>query len=179
MSQTPPENTGSTNPEPHNNPGPPHYQTPQGSEQPTSQPSGAPVAGQPAYNPGQQANTGYGYTPQQNQGFTQPGGSPARGAGTGEPNFFKALFDFSFKNFVTIRFAGVLFGVGLAAIVLGWLIFTIAAFTDSAAAGMLMFVFGAVFAFVYIILFRVTIEFYVAMVRTAQNTSLLVEQNKR
>ncbi|WP_197052099.1 DUF4282 domain-containing protein [Kocuria sp. ZOR0020] len=176
MSHTPPESHGSTNPEPQNNPGPPQYQAPQG---PASETAGAPVAGQSAHNPGQQANPGYGYVPPQNQGYGQPTGAPARGTNSGEPNFFKALFDFSFKNFVTIRFAGVLFGIGLAAIVLGWLLFTAIAFLDSAAGGVLTFLFGAVFAFVYIILFRVTIEFYVAMVRTAQNTTLLVEQNKR
>lgn len=172
MSHTPPENNNTT-PQPEDNSGAPQYQSPQPA------PANGPVTGQSAYNQGQQNNTGYGYTPQQNQGYGQPGGAPARGSNGAEPSFFKALFDFSFRHFVTVRFAGVLFGVGLAAIVLGWLIFSLVAFTDSAAAGVLTFLFGAVFAFVYIILFRVTIEFYVAMVRTAQNTSIMVDQNKR
>ncbi|MDO4253604.1 MAG: DUF4282 domain-containing protein [Kocuria sp.] len=137
------------------------YQEPQ---QPA--PQGAP---QPHYS-------GYGYVPGQ-QG--QPSGQPTGAKGSGEPNFFQTLFDISFKNFITIRFAGVLFIVGLTLIVLSWLMVTFAAFFDSALTGIIAFLFGAVITFGYVLLFRLTLEFYVATVRTAQNTTLLLEQSKR
>lgn len=121
-------------------------------------------------NPQDPQNPGdgsYGYTNR------QYGIDPERNR---EPAFFQALFDLSFKNFVTIKFARIIYVVGLVLIVLGWLIFTVAAFTQSAGGGLLALILGAVVAFFYILLFRLTLEFYVAMVRTAQNTTALVER---
>lgn len=176
MSHTPPEPSnepsngneenrpGDSTP-PSNQPGPPQYGS-------ASQP------GQP-YQPGQASGGSYGYVPPQQQSAPGYGGTPQGPRSSGDAGFFQALFDLTFKNFVTIRFAGVIYVVGMVALVVAWLIMTIASFTQSAGVGLLFFLLGAIVTFLYIVLFRVTLEFYVAMVRTAQNTSILVDQQKR
>lgn len=180
MTNTPPEPSNNPTADSAQNPGTtsgastsgaPQYQGAQNSTPSTGQP----VNAQRSYSPNQSGQSGYGYVPGQDAYGNAPQGTNT----SREPSFFKALFDLSFKNFITIRFAGVLFVIGLAGIVLFWLVMTVASFTDSAVAGVLTFLIGAVIAFVYIVLFRVTIEFYVAMVRTAQNTSQLLEQSRQ
>ena len=36
------------------------------------------------------------------------------------PPFFAALFDFSFKNYITIKFASILYIAGIVLLTLGW-----------------------------------------------------------
>ncbi|MGW4858814.1 DUF4282 domain-containing protein [Kocuria palustris] len=137
-------------------------------------------ANQPVQQPGQHQQPSYS-APQ--GGYSQPGGMPQGQSGRQpgqEKGFFGALFDFSFKNYITIKFASVLYIAGIVLLTLGWFIMTIAAFaTDSALAGLGTLIFGFVILFIYIVLFRLMLEFYVAMVRTAQNTSILVDRGNR
>ncbi|WP_129657294.1 DUF4282 domain-containing protein [Rothia uropygialis] len=173
--------TGSSpdNSEPHQDPrrsdGP--WQSPQNSSRGYGQaPHGQAYGQNPQGQPNYPQQNGYPGQPRQ-QGYGQPGyGQPQ---GQGEPGFFQAMFDLSFRHFVTIKFASVIYVIGLIVIGLGWLFSVIAGFAENAWAGIAFLVLGAIVAFVYIILFRVTLEFYVAMVRTSQNTSILVERDRR
>lgn len=132
------------------------------------QPQQPPYGEQPPQPP-------YGGHPQQPQGT--PAGYPAPQQTRGGPDtagFFKALFDFSFKSFITIKFAGFIFAIGLVVIGVGTLVGVISAFvamTESAGFGFLMLLLTLIIAPVYLILLRVGLEFYVGMIRTAQNTS--------
>lgn len=140
-------------------------------------------SGQPLQQPGQHQQPSYA-APQ--GGYQQPGGypqgqpgGPAQRAGQ-EKGFFGALFDFSFKNYITIKFASVLYIAGIVLLTLGWFIITIGMFADEGAlAGLGTLIFGLIVLFIYIVLFRLMLEFYVAMVRTAQNTSILVDRGNR
>lgn len=136
----------------------------------------------PYYGGSQQPQYG---EPQQQYGGSQPphsggtqqqpygGSQPAGGQGPDSAGFVKALFDFSFKSFVTVRFAAVIYGIALALIAIGVLVGIIASFvtmTESVIGGLLMLLAVLIAAPIYLVLIRVSLEFYVAMIRTAQNT---------
>lgn len=115
--------------------------------------------------------------PPNSENWEQPQGShgvPPRKTGPDTTGFFKALFDFSFKSFVTIKFAAVIYGIALLLIGIFTLIGIIFAFvtmTQEPVAGFFMLIITLILAPFYLILVRLTLELYVAMVRTAQNTA--------
>lgn len=141
----------------------------------------------------------YGQTQYSQQSYTQPqyGQFPQAGTqqfdqsqyGYGKPaksgkgnGFFNALFDLSFSRYITVDFMRVIYAISLGLIVLAWvagLLFSFAGFGDSFGEGMLMLVgfliFGTLAAFIAVVVTRITLEFYVSLVKTAQNTSKLVE----
>lgn len=126
---------------------------------------------QPPY--GDQPQQPYGEQPQEN-----PGGHPGSQVRTGPDaaGFFQALFDFSFKSFVTIKFAGIIYGIALVLIGVVTLVGIILSFitmTQDGVSGFFGLVMVLILAPVYLVLFRLMLEFYVAMVRTAQNTSAI------
>lgn len=133
---------------------------------------------------GQYSQAQYGQFPQagtQQYDQSQYGyGKPAKsGKGNG---FFNALFDLSFSRYITVDFMRVIYAISLGLIVLAWvagLLFSFAGFGDSFGEGMLMLVgfliFGTLAAFIAVVVTRITLEFYVSLVKTAQNTSKLVE----
>ena len=145
---------------------------------------------QPQYGQGQYGQGQYGQQAQYGQ-FPQAGtqqydqsqygyGKPAKsGKGNG---FFNALFDLSFSRYITVDFMRVIYAISLGLIVLAWvagLLFSFAGFGDTFGEGMLMLVgfliFGTLAAFIAVVVTRITLEFYVSLVKTAQNTSKLVE----
>ena len=86
-----------------------------------------------------------------------------------DKNFFAALFDFGFSTFVTpmiVKFVYVLATIGLA---LGYFIFVVVAFAESAAYGVIILLLGAVAALIYLAFIRMTLEFYYAIVRMSQD----------
>lgn len=141
----------------------------------------------------------YGQTQYSQQSYTQPqyGQFPQAGTqqydqsqyGYGKPaksgkgnGFFNALFDLSFSRYITVDFMRVIYAISLGLIALAWvagLLFSFAGLGDSFGEGMLMLVgfliFGTLAAFIAVVVTRITLEFYVSLVKTAQNTSKLVE----
>lgn len=102
------------------------------------------------------------------------GYQPPRDEGPNTAGFFKALFDFSFKSFVTIKFAAIIYAIALLLIGVLSLVGIIGAFitmTQEPAAGLLLLLIVIVAAPFYLILIRLTLELYVSMIRTAQNTA--------
>jgi hypothetical protein len=89
-----------------------------------------------------------------------------------------AIFDFSFKRFITLSVMKVLFGLGLALIALSWLILVIGGFLQGILAGLLGLVVITIMAVVYVIFFRVWLELIVVIFRIGENTSILVEQKR-
>jgi hypothetical protein len=83
--------------------------------------------------------------------------------------FFGALFDFSFNHFVTPSIIRVLYVLGLIGIALTYLSFIIYAFMYSVAQGIITLLFGLVVAFIYLALWRVTLEFFLAVVRMSED----------
>ncbi|WP_218220889.1 DUF4282 domain-containing protein [Nesterenkonia sp. Act20] len=160
------------------NPGP---YGPEDGEGPTG--GNRPPGGPPPQNPGPygqpnppaQGGSPYGYGggqpyPQQSPPNSPPPKSPSRTSVEGK-NFFAALFDFSFQSFVTVKFAKFIYAILIAFIILGYLLVVISAFSENAVAGLLVLLLGWIPAMIYLILFRITLEFMIALVRTSQNTA--------
>jgi hypothetical protein len=111
--------------------------------------------------------------------YNPPPGSPGpqypQGAGGPPPwqpepqaqvrGFFGALFDFSFNNFVTPLIIRVLYVLGLIGIALSYLWFVVVGFLDSVVLGVVTLLLGLIIAFIYLALWRVLLEFCLAVVR--------------
>jgi hypothetical protein len=116
--------------------------------------------------------------------YGAPAADPAdntRGQGKG---FFSALFDFSFDNFVAVKFARVIYIIAVilaaATLLFGWLLPSLAMFGESFFGGIALLLFAwipvGLIALVQLVFIRVFLEFVISSVKTAENTSKLVEQ---
>lgn len=83
--------------------------------------------------------------------------------------FFGALFDFTFEHFVTPMIVKVVYILAAAGIALFLLIFLVASFSQSAGAGLAVLLLGPVVALLYLALIRMTLEFYLAVVRMSED----------
>ncbi len=148
-----------------------------------------PTASQPATGqPYPTANYNTGVVPTHNAPAADAGQSQAP-KGNVFTRFFKALFDLKFENFVTINFASVLYTLSIVTAVGTWILWIVITALASAAAsgfsyymsgsggGLLAMMFvpaillGWIPALAQIILSRIALEFMVANIRTAQNTT--------
>lgn len=116
-----------------------------------------------------------------------PVGATVTEAGRG---FFSALFDLSFRTFITRRLASVFYLVGLIAIGIGFIVYFVSGILGGAS---LMFynpaggitavvatlVIVPVLTFLAIILLRFIIEGVVALIAIAENTERTAEQTRR
>ncbi|WP_003047341.1 DUF4282 domain-containing protein [Thermus aquaticus] len=85
---------------------------------------------------------------------------------------FQALFDLSFRRFITLRLTGI-----LHAIALGW---SLAGFGESLGQGFLRLVALAPLGFLlYAIWVRIVLEASVSLIRVAQNTSDILEELRK
>lgn len=111
-----------------------------------------------------------GYYPQQGQP-PYPQQSRQQSNAAEAKGFFGALFDFSFQSFITVKFATFIYMVLLVFLALGWLFMVIGGFVTDTWVGVLALLLGWIPAVIYLILIRVMLEFYIAMIRTSQNTA--------
>lgn len=127
--------------------------------------------GQQPYGQGQQAPSPYAGSAAHHQPDQQPGVTPSPGG------FFRALFDMSFSRYVTVSFARVIYVVAVVCAALFWLLMVIRGFaSDEPGIGAAFLILGWIPALVWLIFVRVGIEFAVAMVKTADNTSTLANR---
>ena len=153
--------------------------------------------GQQAYGAqyGQYQQQGYQQQGYQQQGY-YPGqpdqlGQPLQAGSTKNPNsFFGKLFDLSFKRFVTLDSARVIYILALVLIGLFWLVGLFFAFGSmlglsqqgSTGAGIfflfMYLILGTFWSFIQVVFARLGIEALVNLYRTAENTTELVEQGK-
>ena len=86
-----------------------------------------------------------------------------------DKGFFEILLDFSFQHFMTQKYAKLLYALHLllGLIVAIWQVFN--GFQISQSQGLLILLLAIVGYFLWIIYVRVTIEFLVAIFRTAEN----------
>lgn len=153
---------------------PPGYPTqPQGTSPPPPVPDGGGY-GQGGSGYGQSGGYGQGGSHVQGGGYgpppQQPWGAPERSADSG---FISALFDLSFNKFVTLTFAKVIYVIAIVLVALFYIIAVLVGFSESAGIGVFFLLLGWIPALFYIVIARVSLEFAVAMIRTAQNTSKL------
>lgn len=95
-----------------------------------------------------------------------------------DTRFFSSLFDFTFTNYVTRKLAGPVYVVGLVLIGLSTLLSLVYSLTlaidTHAVVGAFVFLFGVIItivgAMLSVLLLRVGIEVFVAIIEIAQNT---------
>ncbi|KRB47819.1 MULTISPECIES: DUF4282 domain-containing protein [unclassified Terrabacter] len=158
-----------------NPPEQPSFNQPAGSDPTTPIPSGQPAspASPVPAAPGAPDAPVAGSTPPPPPPVAPTGGSsgmssipdPAReGAG-----FFAALFDFSFTNFVTPILVRFVYLLATVALVASWLIFVFAGFANSVGTGLAALILGPVFVIIYLAVIRMTLEFYLSVVRMSED----------
>ena len=90
-------------------------------------------------------------------------------------SFFEKLLDFSFSSFIAPQIVGVLYGVGLLAGALSALGYVLGNFSIGFARGLFSMIVAAVGLLVYTIILRVSLESFIALIRTADSTRILAE----
>lgn len=98
--------------------------------------------------------------------YPAPGGATQS---TDAAGFFRALFDFSFTEFITPKVVKFVYVLATIALVLGWLAFVVTGFAQSPLLGLFFLVIGALVVIVYLALIRMTLEFYLALVRMSED----------
>ncbi|WP_282837988.1 DUF4282 domain-containing protein [Microbacterium flavum] len=136
--------------------------------------SGSGPAGPPTPPPGPPPTPGQNEWENVASGAAQSFGNTISGVST--PGFFAGLFDYSFSKFITTKVLGVLYGLVTVLIVIGYIIAVISSFAASVWLGLVVLILGPLIALVYLIFARITLEFYAAAIRTASNTTTLVDQ---
>ncbi|GEL16392.1 DUF4282 domain-containing protein [Pseudonocardia asaccharolytica] len=123
---------------------------------------------------------GYGQQPPPGWGPGGPGGPPAGYGGPTGPSgfgnpqdqargFFTALFDFGFNRFATPAVVKVVYIIGTVVLTLAYLAAIVTGFLDSFGLGLLAILGGALVYLFYLTLFRITLEFYYAVVRMSED----------
>lgn len=98
----------------------------------------------------------------------------------GTSGFLGSLFDFSFRNFITSKIIGVLYGLSMVVIAIYAVIIIVAAFNSSAVFGAVtLLVLAPLFVLAALIYVRVLLEIAIVLFRIAENTSEMVRQNRR
>ena len=136
-------------------PPPSPYQPQQG--QPGQVPPPPPAYGQQPAQPGQQ-QWGYG-APAAPQG---PSGETPK-------NFFAALFDWKFHTLITPKLVSWVYLAVMILSALYWLFLVFAGFATEPAVGVLVLLVGPVVLLVSLAFFRMTLEFYFALVRMSDD----------
>lgn len=107
-----------------------------------------------------------------------PAGSPtppqsplqsARGVAEDTTGFLPALFDFSFTHFVTPKLVRFVYLLATIALALGWLVWLFGAFSYGAGYGIFVLLIGPVLLIIYLAVIRMTLEFYLSIVRMSED----------
>lgn len=141
-------------------------------------PQGAPQGSPPPSSVPPSPAPGAGSTPPPPPPPVSPVGAPSGGpsgmSSIPDPakegaGFFTALFDFSFTNFVTPILVRFVYLLATVALVATWLIFVFAGFANSAGAGLGALILGPIFVIIYLAVIRMTLEFYLSVVRMSED----------
>lgn len=147
---------------------PGHHAGPSG---PSGQPTGAGYGGYPSYGQPPQSSPPtqpWNQPPPPSAPWGPSGGAP-HGNATNK-SFFAKLFDLSFSEFVTPSVVKIVYILAMIGVGFLWLGLSIAAFQTSAVFGIVvLLVLGPLYALFLLIITRITFEFYVAVIRIAED----------
>jgi hypothetical protein len=101
-------------------------------------------------------------------GQPSPSGSGAAPS-TDASGFFRALFDFSFSEFITPKVVKFVYILATILLALTWLVLVIAGFSQSVGDGLIFLIGGTIGAILYLALIRMSLEFCLAIVRMSQD----------
>ena len=88
-------------------------------------------------------------------------------------NFFAGLFDFSFTTFITLKFIKVIYGLLVALILLGGLLFFVASIARGGASILVALVLVPLVTLLYLVFARIYMELIALFFRIGENTSLI------
>lgn len=100
---------------------------------------------------------------------SEPHGQPAPGPKPPRKGFFGALFDVSFEHFVTPILVKVVYILAMVALGIVLLVWLVAGFAQDLSLGLLVLLAGPIVALIYLALVRMTLEFYLSVVRMSQD----------
>lgn len=83
--------------------------------------------------------------------------------------FLRALFDFSFSEFVTTRLIKLLYGIGVLLAAVAALVVVVGGFSDSASVGVVALILSPVVFLAFVILVRVYLELVIVVFRIAEH----------
>ena len=123
--------------------------------------------------------------------YTSPSAPSTAGTSSrGEAGFFRAMFDFSFQHFITVKFSSFIYVLAFVVAAVYWGLQVLVAILMGLALAsdpwtgeqgfnvfplVLAILFGWIPSVILLIAMRLGLEFAVATIRTAQNTKRLVE----
>ena len=93
-------------------------------------------------------------------------------------NFFASLFDFSFSSFVTLRFIKVLYVIFMVFAGLIGLAVLITFASQGGVSILIALILAPIAFFLYLLIYRVLLEFIVVIFRIAENTSIMASNSK-
>lgn len=95
---------------------------------------------------------------------------------TDAAGFLRALFDFSFNEFVTPKVVKFVYILATIGVVGAWALFTMLTLTQSLGMGLAVLVLGPIAVILYLALIRMTLEFYLAVTRMSQDINRRLPQ---
>jgi hypothetical protein len=107
--------------------------------------------------------------PGQPGGYGLPPGQHGGPQGQAKGGAFSALFDFDFNTFATPAVVKILYVVGMVLLGLLYIGLLISGFAQGVGVGLVTLVVGAIGLLFYLIFFRVTLEFFYAVVRMSED----------
>jgi len=96
-----------------------------------------------------------------------------------QKGFFASLFDFSFKEFITLKLLKILYILGILFIGLILLIFIVKSFDMSTKRGIEALIASPFIFLLFTILVRIWIEILAVVFRIAENTKIIAENTKK
>jgi hypothetical protein len=136
---------------------------------PHQQPYPGAYGQQPQQQP-QQSPPGWGgYPPAGQPGYGVPPQGPVGGPQGQAKGAFSALFDFEFNSFATPSVVKILYIIGMVLLGLFYIGALIGGFTQGVGVGLVSLVVGGIVVLFWLVLFRVLLEFYYAVVRMSED----------
>jgi hypothetical protein len=93
-----------------------------------------------------------------------------------DKNLIAALFDFSFQSWVSLRVAGLLYGLSLLGIIATIVSFVVAVVRDDFIPDAVAYIAGPIVGFIAILVTRLLFESAIATIAIARNTESLRKQ---
>jgi Domain of unknown function (DUF4282) len=94
-------------------------------------------------------------------------------------SFFDSLFDLSFSSFIATKIAGAVYGIGIGVTGLVGLCWLIVAFTKGFVVGLFALLIVPLVVLLNLILMRMGLESLISTIRTAENTTTIVELSQQ
>jgi uncharacterized membrane protein len=113
-------------------------------------------------------------------GASRPGGAMMASAQAADARgFFAALFDFSFRSFVTVKIIKVLYVLITVLVGLTYLGYVVFSFIASPGFGIITLIFGAVISVIILAFWRLVLESFVVVFRIAEDLRAVRERGDR